>query len=358
MREFFHSGTDWYQFCDESGSGNRARPSSLEPVCLIQTQDQNGTPLNSQQTAQVAALITSQSFSLVEGTESFSAETLCDFWYHGQEHVKYRRATLMAISQSAETIAASQEELEIIFKDFFAEEMLMRVVTAVFTASDQRRGQCQAEPIARSLFLSFLDVKRIILKILVAEQGLSVESLKRINATRRSIERWSDMLLGQYVQRFGLEEFAHDPVRAADFGEDQLTGLNTNHAAQTWNLISAGLQISFPSGLTSQANEHWEAMLGAILACYPSDCFSSSSTMKSLRQLRYERSGQHAESTPDQLPEIFRQRMHGLTHTDGDATNTSLKPGIKSGSQSSPSSHTKAISFSQLRQRDADEPPE
>lgn len=311
--------------------------------------------MNSQQTAQVAALITSQSFSLVEGTESFSPETLCDFWFHGQEHVKHRRAALLEMSESAEKIAASQEELEIIFKDFFAEEMLVRIVTAIFTASDQRRGQCQAEPIARSLFLSFLDVKRIILKILVAEQGLSVESLKRINTTRRSIERWTDMLLGQYVRRFGLEEFAHDSARAADFGEDQLTQLNAPHAAQTWNLIAAGLQISFPAGVTCQSNEHWEAMLGAVLACFPSDCFSNSATIKSLRHLRYERSGRHAESTPDQLPEIFRQRMHNHSHSSGNAANSSLKPANQPDPQSSLFSQSKAISFSQLRHRNSEE---
>lgn len=310
--------------------------------------------MNSQLTAQVAALISSQSFSLVEGSDPFAPELLCDFWSHGQKHIKHRRATLDALIQSESKIEAAENELEIIFRDFFAEEMLIRVVTAIYTAADQRRGQCQAEPIARSLFLSFLDVKRIILKILVSEQGLSTETLKRINATRRSIERWTDMLLGQYVQRLGLDEFAHDVERARDFGEDQLSEQNAIHATQTWNLINAGLRVSFPSGLTSQTTADWESMLGAVLACFPADCFSQSATIKSLRQIRYERSGTDAESSPDGLPEIFRQRMLGLSISN-------VSPG-KMSKQISPSdsqkpafSSSQSISFTQIRHRNQKE---
>ena len=302
----------------------------------------------------MAALISSQSFSLLEGTEPFAAEHLCDFWSHGQKHIKHRRATLEAFAQSELKIEASVDELEIIFRDFFAEEMLIRVVTAIFTAADQRRGQCQAEPIARSLFLSFLDVKRIILKILVSEQGLSTDTLKRINTTRRSIERWTDMLLGQYVQRLGLDEFVHDVERARDFGEDQLSEQNAIHAAQTWNLINAGLRVSFPSGLTSQSTADWETMLSAVLACFPADCFSQAAIMKSLRQIRYERSGAGADSSPDVLPEILRQRMLGLSISD-------VSPGKMSKEISPFDSHKPAfpspqsISFTQIRHRNQKE---
>ncbi|QDV19274.1 hypothetical protein Pan153_39390 [Gimesia panareensis] len=330
-------------------------PISISVNCLIHLSDQNGIKLNSQLTAQVTALLTSQSLSLIEGNGPFAPEILCDFWSHGQKHIKYRRATLEALSQSESKIEASQAELEIIFKDFFAEEMLIRVVTAVFTASDHQRGQCQAEPIARSLFLSFLDVKRTILKILVSEQGFSNEIMKRINATRRSIERWTDMLLGQYVQRFGLEEFAHDAERARDFGEDQLSQSSAPHAGQAWNLIMAGLRVSFPSGLTSQTSDHWEAMLGAVLSCYPSDCFNQSATMKSLRQLRYERSGFLPESSPEQLPEMIRRRIQGLSETSGSTEKMSKPQTNPPGSKASPVPQSQAISFSQLRNRNSEE---
>ena len=308
--------------------------------------------MNSQLTAQVAALISAKSFSLVEGTEPFSPDTLCDFWFHGQEHVKDRRTVLKSLTQDESQIEASAEELEILFKDFFAEEMLIRIVTAIYTAADKRRQQCQAEPIARSLFLSFLDVKKLILNAMVAEQGLSTARLKRINTMRRSIERWTDLLLGQYVLRFDLDEYAHDAARSRDFGEDQISDLNTLDPGHAWNLITAGLNISFPAGLTSQTNAHWDAMLGAVLSCYPPESFNQSAMMKSLRQMRFERSGWHAETHPGQIPE----KLYSLLHNSPQPAKSQMnpKPGkpFESGSSLSPN---QAINFSQLRNRHSNE---
>jgi len=173
--------------------------------------------LNSQLTAEATAQIASQSLLLVEGTTPFPSTALYDFWFHGQEHLKQRRKVFEPLTTEDIKREISEKELELIFKDFFTEEMLIRVITAVLTAADKKRNQCQAEPIARSLLLSFLEVKRLALTVLVSEKHLSLESLKRINRIRRSIERWTDLFLGQFVLRFGLGEFAHDVDRSKDF---------------------------------------------------------------------------------------------------------------------------------------------
>lgn len=316
---------------------------------------QNGTILNSQLTAEVAALIASQSLSLAEGTKPFSPNALYDFWFHGQEHLKQRRQVLEPLANEGLSPQITEKELEVIFKDFFAEEMLIRVVTAVFTAADKRRNQCQAEPIARSLFLSFLDVKRLALTILVSEKHLSMETLKSINRIRRSIERWTDLFLGQLVLRFGLEEFAHDVPRSKDFGEDQVSNLNVPHPVQTWDLITAGLRISFPAGLSSKTDDHWEKMLAAIIACYPAECFNESATMKSLQRIRIERSGQHPETHTDQLPEQFNTVMYRSLFGSHSQKQTIQKQSTKFNADLSPLNHKASISFSKLKKRNPNE---
>jgi hypothetical protein len=317
---------------------------------------QNGNILNSQLTAEAAALIASQSLSLVEGTNPFPANALYDFWFHGQEHLKQRRKAFEPLTTEDLKPEFSEIELELIFKDFFAEEMLIRVVSAVLTAADKRRNQCQAEPIARSLLLSFLDVKRLALVILVSEKHLSLESVKRINRIRRSIERWTDLFLGQFVLRFGLEEFAHDPARSRDFGEDQSSNLNTPHPVKTWDLITAGLRISFPSGLTSKIGDNWEMMLGAIMACYPPECFNQSATLKSLQRIRIERSGSHPETSPDRLPEIFNTLMNRSLFETKSQNNPFQNQSVKKNAVSAFNlPNSQSISYSKLRKRKSDE---
>lgn len=315
---------------------------------VISLSRQNGIPLNSQITAEIAAVIASQSLALIEGTTPFSSDVLCDIWFHGQEHLKQRRRVLEPLAQSDTPHDLSEAELEVIFKDFFAEEMLMRVVTTVLAAADQKRKQCQAEPISRSLFLAFLDLKRVVLAVMVAENHLSLDALKRINRTRRSIERWTDLMLGQFVLRYNMQEFAHDPDRSRDFGEDQSSNLNAPSPVQTWDLITAGLRISFPAGLTSQSSDHWENMLAAVMACYPAECFHQSAMMKSIQHIRIARSGLAAETHPDQVPELFRTL---LPHTSSNDQNPPHFKPTKQQQQINSSSPNQGISFSHLHKR-------
>lgn len=312
--------------------------------------------MNSQFTAEVAALIASQSLSLVEGTKPFPPNALYDFWFYGQEHLKQRRKVLEPLVFGDNRSEISEDELEVIFKDFFAEEMLIRLVTAVLTAADKRRNQCQAEPIARNVLLSFLEVKRHALKILVSEVHLNTNSIKRINKTRRSIERWTDLLLGQFVLNYELDEFAHDVARSKDFGEDQSSNLNSPHPVQIWDLITAGLRISFPSGLTSKISNDWEMMLGALLSCYPSDCFHQSATMKTLRQIRIERSGLHPETSPAQSANK-RGMLTDHSFFESDSQKQAfLNQSINKSSDSSASVFkNQSISYSKLKKRNSDE---
>lgn len=312
--------------------------------------------MNSQLTTETTALIASQSLSLVEGTTPFPPKALYEFWSHGQEHIKRHRKKIEPLTNENFQTGIAEDELEAIFKDFFAEEMLIRIVTAIFTAADQRRNQCQAEPIARSLFLSLLEVKRLLLLVLVSEKHLSLDALKRINRSRRSIERWTDLLQGQLVLRYGIEEFAHDAARAKEFGEDQSSDANATRPVHVWDLILAGLRTSIPSGHSSETGDHWKRMLGAILACYPAECFNHSATMRSIHRIRIQRSGLHPETNPNRQPEHLNSLIgRSLVQTDS-AENTSLNPQTNTNSTNSmiaPSNQS--ISFSTLRKRDSNE---
>ena len=149
------------------------------------------------------------------------------------------------------------------------------------------------------------------LRLLLHSTFIPAEQLSELDRLRRRVERWTDVLLGPLVAHYGneLADFAFDPRRARDFGEDQSQARFGSTSRPAWSFLLAGLRSAFPSppGHTS-ANDPTLPILRSIMALFPDNAFHSEGPIQSLQQTRVARASEQPEGPPD-TPDHSTQRL-------------------------------------------------
>lgn len=258
--------------------------------------------MNNRQIVEVAALISAFGPHIVEGHEPLPTGMLEKFWDRSQRRLKL---WLMAISRYQRQYAnvAPHEHLEMwrglepVLEEIFISEVLTRVWGATLTARDQARGTHHTEPIARNVLLGHLDARKRALQLLVTDTTLGLEHLTNIDRIRRRVERWTDLLLGHLIESYQVDDFAFDPVRAREFGAQQLLQSSERPREQVWVLLLVGLRMAFPASQVAPPQEFiQEEIVDSILACFPPAAFQSAGPFKPI----LERSLPVAKSSPPQ----------------------------------------------------------
>lgn len=156
-----------------------------------------------------------------------------------------------------------------LLEEIITGELLARVWAAVTSAHDHYRGTEQAEPIAESVLAGHLEARHRVLTLLAQEPGLHVELAFKLNRLRRSIDRWTDVLLGFLLALDDLGRFAVDPDRARDYADD-LRGRSGLQGTQlVWPLMLASLRatygrVLYPSSPSGDLNAR---IASSILTC-------------------------------------------------------------------------------------------
>ena len=127
----------------------------------------------------------------------------------------------------------------------FSSELLTRLACTLLAASDARRGRHDCGAIAQNVFLGHLECRKQALSLLLNERRLQPAQLTWIDQLRRRVERWTDVLLGHLVVRYGLASYTIDPARSRDFGIEQLRMVTSPRAAQLWEVYRISLCSSF-----------------------------------------------------------------------------------------------------------------
>lgn len=248
--------------------------------------------MNNRQTVEIAALISALSPHFVEGRDALPAGMLEKFWDRSQRRLKL---WLMAVSryQRQYTQVPPDEhlqmwrDLEPVLEEIFVSEMLTRVWGAALVARDQVGGTRANEPIARNVLLGHLDARKRALQVLVTDTTLTLEHLASIDRIRRRVERWTDLLLGHLVESYQVDDFAFDPVRAREFGTQQLLQTAERPRDQVWVLLLVGLRMAFPADGTAPPNELLqEEIISSIMACIPPAAFQSAGPFKPVIERR------------------------------------------------------------------------
>lgn len=181
-----------------------------------------------------------------------------------------------------------QEHLPMI-EEILVSETLTRVMAAVGSGLDIRRACDDVSPITQSVFVTHLEARNRVLRLLLFGRGGSAEDAMRLNRLRRCVERWTDFLLGPLLRQHPpAGRYTHDSARAQSFAEDAAQIALSGDTAAVSRLTLAALETSL-SGMCRteaalpQANRQ---LAQAVLACFRPECFDSLGLLKSARLQR------------------------------------------------------------------------
>ncbi len=274
--------------------------------------------VNQRLLAEFTALVAAQASLVIEGPTPIADSLLWVYWQHSQGFLRRWRKTIEETANHADPVAGRL--LLAAAGDVLVSEMLTRVWGAVLTARDLRQGTRHAKPIARSVLAAHQQCRVSVLRLLVNSKVFPVERLAELDRTRRRVERWTDVLVGPLVARYGeeLADFAFDKRRAHDFGADQSNARFQATSQPGWSFLMAGLRSAFPGevGSSVSTKDPTLPILRSVLASFPEDAFGSEGPIKSLRWARINRSGQSPECAPllSGMSGHFRQDIAGHTH--------------------------------------------
>lgn len=248
--------------------------------------------MNNQQTVEIAALISALSRHIVESDVPLPAGMLEKFWDRSNRRLKGWLMALGRYQRQYANVAPDEHlqmwrDLEPVLEEIFVSEVLTRVWGAALTARDQVRGTQITEPIARNVLLGQLDARKRALQLLVTDTTLGLEHLANIDRIRRRVERWTDLMLGHLVESYQVDDFAFDPVRAREFGAQQLLQSSERPRDQVWVLLLVGLRMAFPEKDVSLPHENLqEEIVASILGCFPPEAFQAAGPFQSILDRR------------------------------------------------------------------------
>ena len=163
-------------------------------------------------------------------------------------------------------------------------EMLTKVWSATMVMHDQAQHCDELGNIAHSIHIGHVEAKNRAMRLLLEDPNANPEVFDRLNKLRRKVERWTDLLLGQLPDLEIAMQFAFQPNRVRDFGEES-TQYNSNESTAR-QMIFAN---TIPDDLNQLTNrfpanpEINRRIAGGLLSCFVADRFDSLGLPKSVQ---------------------------------------------------------------------------
>jgi hypothetical protein len=241
----------------------------------------------SHELVELAAIVSAHGPVLVQGVDRISEGGLEQYWTASKVRLDRWCRSLRNFANQAGDAKWRQchwPRIESLLEEIVSTEMLTRVWGAVLCAHDRRHQLSESEPIARSVLLGHLEARHRVLKFLINTPGIEYKAAVRLNQLHNATERWTDLLVGYLAEMGDLSEFAADPARAKDFGQDFLQGGDLPGRGRVWPLIYSSLRSRYhresaPSTPNSDVNLR---IASSILGCFPGDLFDSTGQFQSL----------------------------------------------------------------------------
>jgi hypothetical protein len=253
--------------------------------------------MHSIELARIAAVVAAQGPSLILIRPAMPAEAMVQYWSASRQRFDLWNQGLGRFNEldsAGRSLAIRdwwQDHL-VMIEEILISEILTRVMAAIGAALDCGRAEGDVEPITQSVYLTHLEARNRVLRLLLFGRGGSVEEALRLNRLRRCVERWTDFLLGTMVKEHSLTlRYAHDTGRVKAFADEVALIQSAGDAfAVNW-LTGATLQTSLAAlsdqrPALPQANRN----LGrSVLACMRPELFDSLGLLKSTKTHRIQK---------------------------------------------------------------------
>lgn len=261
---------------------------------------------------ELAAVAAAHGPVLVDGPTRLTAESLEQYWTAAKVRLDRWTRALAELGRASEAIdrdrlpnsnpPTKKHAPAGLFEEVLTGEVLARIWAAVMSAYDRRRGQCEVEPIARSVLVGQLEARNRVLTLLLRGIFDPLET-ERMDQLRRRCERWTDLLLGGFGDAEQWREFAFDPRRAADFAAEFAPPAAPLRLRPSWKLWLASLRSAFRSAPNAPSpNADLNARIAAaVVACFPAEVFDSTGLVRPLWIHRMQQTADDAQSLLDQL---------------------------------------------------------
>ncbi len=190
-----------------------------------------------------------------------------------------------------------------LMEEVLAGEMLTRVWTGVACGIDARHGQHLAGSIARNVWGGQLEARHRILQLLVGSQDVHHRKFTDLNALRRRLERWTDMLIGCVLSEHDASEFAFNPDRADEFRRDLRRDVQCKGESKAWLLVMAALQAAFRGVLTTPSpNADLNSrIVASLMGSFSAEMFDAVGDLRWLWQVRLANAADDIQSMLESL---------------------------------------------------------
>ncbi|HUG89451.1 MAG TPA: hypothetical protein VML55_01370 [Planctomycetaceae bacterium] len=206
------------------------------------------------QIAEAAVYVSAHSQAFIERPAARRERPLTEFWLLSRRRLHdWMAATddflLRSVGGGAPTPATGDGSLTALLHEMFAAELLARVWSATLAAVDRNCAADRYQRLSRNVFIGHLQARHRALSLIADGRQLPAAEILRMDQLRRRCERWTDVLVGHLVCRYGVEDFAFDAARARDFGRTQYRHGEVSPREPVWELTLAGVGVSFPDSL-------------------------------------------------------------------------------------------------------------
>ncbi len=224
--------------------------------------------LSAKSIAELALVVSNAAPRIFEETKAPSSESIRGFW-QSNRLLQKRWMNELEIVRNIRT--ADIELLERLAPRVFTSEILVRVFSTLLAAFDRRLGTDELTRVARNVVSGLLQIRMNVLAQLLAVSESDESRVLKIDRLRRRCDRWTDLLVGTIAIRDNCFEFAFDPDRARDFGEESMFAETEFGPRPFEELISAGLRGTFLMHLSNQNFDEPEfiTLTKSILSCIP-----------------------------------------------------------------------------------------
>jgi hypothetical protein len=256
------------------------------------------------QLIEFVAIISADSPNLIEAAVPISDESLRRYQHWTKLRIGDWLSRLDNLPRQITAVPALNradvwKQSEPVLIDILAGGLVARVWGAVLTACDRNRHTFSAEKLAREMLAEQMIVQQRVLRLMVDGPYLTLERVVRLDRTRRKIERWSDLLAGHVIRRYGLADFAFDVERALDFGAEQLDIIEPLRES-IWDIYFVCLRSNFPDvPLPGGDQAQWrDEIFRSILSSLSATLFFDDGRLRSVRLQRLLNSSTLPEGPP------------------------------------------------------------